>query len=168
MLAQVPRSGGDAPCLETSRVSLRALSNLTQLKMPLLVGCRVVGPEHADKVPFIPHHSVIPWAAGRGHAPLSLCSGGSPQQCLQEGHAGDRGRLACPAEQQAADGNVALPEPQGCREMLAVLAAWGQQPKPGAGSGSFSRSRRVSGSAGCLMEVLLVGPCSPRPPRRDR
>lgn len=61
MLAQVPRNGGDAPCLETSRVSLRALSNLTQLKMPLLVGCRVVGPEHADKVPFIPHHSVIPW-----------------------------------------------------------------------------------------------------------
>lgn len=63
---------------------------------------------------------------------------------------GDRGRLACPAEQQAADGNVALPEPQGCREMLAVLAAWGQQTKPGAGSGSCSRSRRVfDGGAPC-------------------
>lgn len=55
---------------------------------------------------------------GAAPVPVALSAGASPQgQSPASGDGegpglGGRGRLACPAEQQAADGNVALQEPQ--------------------------------------------------------
>lgn len=74
----LPRSGVDAPCLETSRVRLRALSNPTQLKMSLLL---VGWLDQRTLRKSLSSHTILSFlgsgsrAAGRGHVPLSLCCG---------------------------------------------------------------------------------------------
>lgn len=92
---RLPRNGVDAPSLQTSRVRVRALSNLTQMKMSLLV----VGwlDQRALKM-SLPSHTILSfhgygsWAAGRGQGPslghgptvpVLLGGGTFPKQAFQ-------------------------------------------------------------------------------------